>query len=171
MPKDINPTFPIEFIQIPTTNYRVGRNGMLPDCIVIHNGEGTRQAIINTFYNPASQVSSHFLVCRDGAVVQFVSTNNAAFCNGRVDNPINELTLQRKENPNDWTISIEHEAERDTDLTDVQYQASANLIKFLCEKWGVAKDRTHIFGHREIYSLKVCPGIISTDKLVQMARK
>jgi hypothetical protein len=32
-------------------------------------------------------------------------------------------------------------------------------------------DRTHIFGHREVFSKKTCPGLISVDRIVQMARK
>jgi N-acetylmuramoyl-L-alanine amidase len=171
MPKDIQPPFPIEFIQIPNVNYRQREAGVVPDAIAIHIAEGMKPSVVNEFSDPASQKSSHFLVCRDGSVTQFVNTGKVAFCTGNIDNPINELALTRMLNPNSWSFGIEHEGFSSGDITEAQYQATASLCKFLHDKWGVPLDRTHIFGHREVYSLKTCPGKINVDRIVQMARK
>lgn len=171
-PKAVVPPFPIEFVQIPQSNFQVGRNGMTPDAIAIHIADGGKSSVISTFTDPFAQKSSHFLVCRDGSIVQFVSTANASFCTGNVDNPINELVLARwpQSNPNDWTISIEHEGFGISDISGLQYPATAILCKFLSQKWGVPLDRTHIFGHKEAYSKKACPGLVNVEKIIQKAR-
>lgn len=171
MPKDVPIPFPIEWVEIPDTNYR-SRNGELPDAIAIHIAEGSKASVIATFKDPNVQKSSHFLVCRDGSIVQFVSTKDASFCTGNLDNPINALVLARpNRNPNGWTISIEHEGFANQDITPAQYQTTAKIVKYCNEKWGVPMDRTHVFGHREVFSKKTCPGLINIDKIVQIARK
>lgn len=171
-PKDIPIPFPIEFISIPETNYRKGRNGQMPIAIAIHIAEGSKAAVVSTFKDPSVQKSSHFLVNKDGSITQFVNTGNASYCTGNVDNPVSELVLQKypTSNPNDWTISIEHEGLGTQDITPNQYNATAQLCKFLHDKWGIVLDRTHIFGHREAYSLKTCPGMINIEKIIQKAR-
>lgn len=143
---------------------------MIPDAIAIHIADGSKASVVATFKDPSVQKSSNFLVNRDGSITQFVNTANASYCTGNIDNPINELTLNRKENPNDWTISIEHEGFGTADITDAQYSATAMLCKFLSLKWGVPLNRTHVFGHREVFSKKTCPGLINIDKIIQKAR-
>lgn len=162
--------FPITQVTIPSSNYRARTPGQLPDAIAIHIGEGSRAAIISEFQNPTTQKSSHFLVCRDGEIVQFISSTLASFCTGNIDNPINELTLARSANPNDWTISIEHEGSSTQDITPAQYAATSQICAYMKKKWEVPLDRTHIFGHREVFSKKTCPGMINVEKIVQLAR-
>lgn len=161
---------PIEWIDIPKENYG-SRDGQLPIGVAIHIAEGSKQSVIFTFKDPLVQKSCHFLVCRDGSVVQFVATKNASFCTGNIDNPVNALVLTSKENPNKWTVSIEHEGFSNQDITERQYETSAVICKYLADKWGILLDRTHIFGHREVFSLKTCPGMINVDKIIQKARK
>lgn len=169
MPNDVQPDFLIEFITIPGSNYTVGRGGSVPTAIVIHITEGSKQATLSWFKNSVSQVSSHFLVCKDGATVQFVNTANTAYANGRVDKPVSELVLATKVNPNNWTISIEHEGVSSLGLTDAQYETSSKLVKFLHAKWNIPLNRTHVFGHREVYSLKTCPGVSSIERIIRGA--
>ncbi len=169
MPKDIPIPFPIEFVDIPKSNYRERETGVVPDCIAIHIAEGSKASVIATFKDPSSAKSSHFLVNKDGSITQFVSTTKVAFCQGNIDNPVNELVMNRTPNPNSYTLSIEHEGFGTQDITPAQYQATARLCKFLHDKWGVPLNRTHIFGHREVYSPKICPGMINVEKIVQMS--
>lgn len=171
MPKDIPIPFPIEFITIPDSNQRAREAGVIPDAIAIHIADGLKASVVATFKDPAVQKSSHFLVNKDGSITQFVSTSKVAYCTGNIDNPVSELALTRTLNPNSWSLAIEHEGFGTQDITDAQYQTTAKLCKFLHDKWGIPLDRTHIFGHREVYSLKTCPGLINIDKIIQMARK
>lgn len=170
LPNQTPITFNPQWVDIPTTNYR-SRNGETPIAVVIHIAEGDKASVVATFKDPTVQKSSHFLVCKDGSVLQFVSTKNASYCNGNVDNPINELVLASKTNPNGWTICIEHEGFSTQDITEAQYATTANIVKYCHDAWNISMDRTHVMGHREIYSLKTCPGLINVDKIVQLARK
>lgn len=161
--------FPLQWVDIPAGNFR-SRGAELPTAVAIHIAEGSKASVVATFTDPAVGKSSHFLVCRDGAVVQFVSTKDASFCTGNLDNPINQLVLAAKTNANGWTVSIEHEGFSNQDITDAQYATTALICRYLNGRWGIPLDRTHVFGHREAYSLKTCPGLINIDKIVQKAR-
>ena len=170
LPKNIPITFPIEFIEIPKTNYRKGRTSV-PDLIVIHVTVGSRASTISEFKNPTGK-STHLLVDKKGNIVQFVSTNDTAYGNGIMDNPINSIVLSRgAKNPNNYSISIEHEGSGKSDLTTVQFNASVKIITFLCKKWAIPADRTHIIMHREITEDKACPGLINVESLIHYVRK
>lgn len=169
LPNIVPIPFAIEWVDIPQSNYR-SRNGELPMAIAIHIAEGSKASVIETFKDPSVQKSSHFLVCKDGSVVQFVSTKNASFCTGNIDNPVSELVLSKPTNPNGWTVSIEHEGFANQDITDTQYTTSAKILKYCHDAWDIPLDRTHVFGHREAFSQKICPGMINIDKIIQKAR-
>lgn len=170
LPNPIEAPFPIDFVQIPTTNFRVGRPGV-PDMIVIHIVEGSKQSCIGTFKDPSVQKSAHFLTGKDGSITQFVSTGNTAYANGIVHNPVSELVLARlPKNPNDYTISIENEGFSTADVTDAQYSTLIKLVSFLSKKWNIPLDSTHVIRHREIEALKSCPGLVNVEKILQGAR-
>lgn len=170
LPNNIPIPFPIEFIDIPTSNYSVGRS-QSPDCIVIHIAEASKQGVINAFKDPAYQKSSHFLVNKDGTITQFVGTANVAFGNGIVDHPVSELLLQRPGiNPNQWTISIEHEGFAAEDFTEAQYATTTKLVKYLHDKWNIPLDSTHVIRHREINGGKTCPGVVNVERIIRQAR-
>lgn len=169
LPNIIPIPFLIEFVSIPGSNYRKGRTA-LPTCMVIHVADGSKRATINQFTNPASQVSSHLLICKDGKVVQFVSTSDTAFGNGIVGNPTSEIVLSRPENPNEYTISIENEGYGANDFTALQYEMNAKVISFLSKKWNIPIDSTHVIRHREITDVKDCPGIVNVEKIIRRAR-
>lgn len=172
LPNDVPlPSFPIEFVAVPPSNYRKGRNCANPDVVVLHIAEGSKASVLATFQDPAVQKSSHFLVCRDGSVTQFVNTGSTAFCNGIVVNPISEVVLCRlPANPNDYTVSIEHEGFGTQDITPEQYTTTVALVKYLHAKWNIPLDRSHIIAHREIEAIKTCPGVLNVEKVIQMAR-
>ena len=75
-------------------------------------------------------------------------------------------------NPNLYTIGIEHEGDDQSDWTVEMYNTSSDLLADICKRWNIPVDRSHIIGHREIYSLKTCPGAkVELNKLVDMARQ
>ncbi|MBO0950457.1 N-acetylmuramoyl-L-alanine amidase [Fibrella forsythiae] len=79
-------------------------------------------------------VSAHYVVDRDGMVYQFVEENNVAYHAGLANRD---------------SIGIEHVCSPDDDPTEVQYQASARLVNYLCTKYNIPKERSHIVGHQE----------------------
>src|SRR5262249_54558153 len=85
---------------------------------------------------PRSQ-SSHYIVGRDGTVVQCVRHKDIAY----------HANLE-----SDTTIGIEHNARDpgDKTLTDIQYWNSARLVVWLGQRLSLPMDRWYIWGHSEI---------------------
>jgi N-acetylmuramoyl-L-alanine amidase len=156
-------------IQKPSPNYG-SRNGHKPLAVVIHIMGGTLAGTDSWFGSTTSQVSAHYGIGKNGEIHQYVQEDKAAWANGRVSNPTWKLITP--ENPNLYTISIEHEGGPTDVWLEAQKQASAGLIRDICTRYSIPFDRDHIIGHYEIYSLKPnCPakekGII--DELVARA--
>ncbi len=117
--------------------------------VVIHIMEGTYNGTISWFQNPSAGVSAHYCMrSTDGAVTQMVREKDRAFHAG--------VTLYNNEG-----VGIEHEgfsSDPATWYTDTQYRASATLTRYLCSKYGITRDRTHILGHKETGRATSCPG-------------
>lgn len=100
-----------EWVGTPVNFTRGGQRSVRG--LVEHIAEGTYAGTIVWQRNPAAEVSSHFVVARDGRIAQMVDTADRAWC-------------QRAGNP-DW-LSIENEGWPSTPLTDAQMVASATLL-------------------------------------------
>jgi hypothetical protein len=112
--------------------------------------DGYFEGTIDLFQNSASQVSAHYLVSQEGEVVQMVREKNVAWHAGNWEY-------------NQRSIGIEHEDKGNWNkpnwATEELYQASAALVRYLCDKYGIPKDRNHIIGHNEVPGVtKPCPG-------------
>ena len=87
-------------------------------------------------------VSAHFLIERDGAVIQFVSCNQRAWHAG-------VSSFAGRENCNDFSVGIELEGTDDQPFTDAQYQALVALAEELLRVYPqMASER--ICGHSDI---------------------
>ena len=124
---------------IQSTNYQNSSRGRGDvDTVVIHVTQGSYAGTISWFQNPASDVSTHYVVrSRDGATTQMVEEEDVAWhasCwNGR-------------------SVGIEHEGFVDDPawFTEEMYRASARLTAGICDRWGIPKDRAHIKGHVQL---------------------
>lgn len=120
------------------------------DAIVLHCTDGkavdARQTARNVFGSPPEwdarlgqflSQSAHYIVGRDGTVVQCVLHKDIAW-------HANEESVS--------TIGIEHNARDpgDTSLTGIQYWRSAELVVWLGKQLGLPMDRWYIWGHSEI---------------------
>jgi N-acetyl-anhydromuramyl-L-alanine amidase AmpD len=135
------------------------RNSRVIEEIVLHITEGgTDKAEVtatNAFGGPKylqngkwKAQASHYIIGRDGKVVQCVQHKNIAHHAG----PANE-----------WTIGIEHNTRsgKDNKLTAAQYLKSAELVLWLCKKFGLPATRHFIVGHSEAdpgTTHSSCPG-------------
>lgn len=153
-------------------NFFAGRDNHLAVAICNHrmgrSADGSRATLSGTwgwFCNPKSEVSAHFGISFKGEVWQFVDLRNAAWANGPLENP--DLTLdwlvqaiKGKVNPNNLTISIEHEGDSNDEMPEEQYQASLALHRWLIATQGIKPDRQHVIGHYQITgrSRANCPG-------------
>lgn len=168
----------MNIIQKPlSVNFEVGRGGRKPLFVVIHciGLPGvTAESAIQRFTDPKEEVSSHYIIKRDGTILQLVSEEYTAWANGQIGNniPIANIAAMYYRlgvSLNQISISIENEGSELSDIPDVQYQANGDLVKDICKRWNIPIDRLHIIGHKEIKDTKSCPGRISVDKIVRYA--
>ena len=161
----------MNIIQKKSSNFWVGRKGYRPEAVVIHIMDGTLSGTDSWFANPASQVSAHYGIGKNGEVHQYVQEQDSAWHAGRVDTPVWKF-IRPDVNPNLYTIGIEHEGKPEDVWTAAMKQSSADLIREICERWQIPIDRNHIVGHFEIYSKKPnCPATNKRilDELVALA--
>ncbi|WP_327090948.1 N-acetylmuramoyl-L-alanine amidase [Nonomuraea sp. NBC_01738] len=140
---------PAAWVAASSSNYTASsrESSYAIDRVVIHVTQGSYAGTISWFQNPSAQVSAHYVVrSSDGAVTQMVRDKDIAWHAGN------------------WTyntrsIGIEHEGFVDNPswFTDAMYRSSAALTRYICDKYGIPKDRSHIIGHKEV------PGATHTD--------
>lgn len=159
----------MEIIQYPSPNY-YDRSGYTPDLIVVHCTKGNWPSDRDWLCNPVSSASSHYIISPNGEVSQLVSDEKAAWHAGRIDHPTAKLkknNLGVFVNPNRYTIGVEVSLIPPAIMPDEQKKSLLELIKTVADKYKIPLDRDHIVGHKEIYSLKTCPGTINVDDLVK----
>jgi len=168
----------MNIIQRPSPNMNTGRGGWVPDMIVCHTTEGSFDGAVSWLTNPESVASAHFVVARDGRVIQLVQLADTAWSNGTSTTPTDSrwfghatlsLVRERATNANRFTVSIEHEgkvAETGGALAPAQLDTTVALIthirteiKRLFAK-EIPVNRQHIVGHHEINprTKSTCPG-------------
>ena len=87
----------------------------------------------------ALKVSAHFLIRRDGGVIQFVDTDKRAWHAG-------VSSWNGRERVNDFSIGIEMEGTDERPFEDAQYEALNALLARLREKYGALP----LTGHSQI---------------------
>ena len=147
-PPNWGPSVPVERVASPYFHRRPVR----VDIIVIHTTEGSLASAIAWFqYNPG-EVSSHYLIGKDGQIVQMVDERYAAHHAGEVTAPLG--TRWYGDNPNDYSIGIELENDsvlRDpADLPAAQRDALWLLAKDIVSRHHLPVDPQHIVAHSVI---------------------
>lgn len=116
------------------------------------------EAAVRRFTNPASILSAHYIIGRDGRIVQLVSEDDTGFHAG------NYSVNQR-------SIGIEHEAGPAMPPTDALYAASVRLHVEIASRHGLelAVGGT-VLPHRAIVPTE-CPGALDLERIVREARE
>ncbi len=143
--------------QIASPNYDDRPEGCCIEMVVIHNISLPPQqyggnGIIELFTNQldpnehpyyasihTAKVSSHFLIRRDGELVQFVSCKQRAWHAGI-------SKWKNRERCNDFSVGIELEGSDFEAFAEIQYKTLNSLIKSLQEKYPIC----NIVGHSDI---------------------
>lgn len=117
--------------------------------IVIHDVEGTLQAALETFQDPTSQVSIHYIVDTNGTVYQLVHDQDITYHAGNLFY-------------NNQAIGIEHvgfDATGYAWYNTAQYLGSAKLVAYLLDKYNIPLDHNHIMSHGTVpaATLKTTP--------------
>lgn len=140
-------------------NFIRGRGGYRPEAVVIHIMAGTLTGTDAHFANPASQVSAHYGIGKQGQIHQYVKEEDTAFHVGTVDRPTWAL-IKPGVNPNLYCIGIEHEGQATDIWTEELKAASASMVRDICQRWQIPIDRDHIIGHYQIRASKPnCPAV------------
>ena len=131
----------MKITQNPSPNFTQGRNSHTPDLIVCHITEGAFNGTLSWIANPASQVSYHFVVAKDGRIAQAVDIKNTAWANGTTltgsrGNKHSPLATvrNRNTNANQYTISIGFEgrhAQTAGAITPQQQKSAIFLIAYI----------------------------------------
>lgn len=85
------------------------------------------------------EVSSHFVLRRDGGLMQFVSCDDRAWHAGR-------SSWQGRENCNDYAIGIELEGLEGEHFESAQYRMLVTLLRALRRQYGI----TSVAGHEHV---------------------
>ncbi|MBI5029829.1 MAG: N-acetylmuramoyl-L-alanine amidase [Chloroflexi bacterium] len=180
---------------IVADNFMKGRNGRPVKAVVLHIAAGNLPGVFPTFNDPTRGASAHFCIGKNGTIEQYVSVNDTAFANGlRWDAqnqqwicPHNNIVqpswqdLTPPDNPNWYTVSIEHEGMPQDKWTSDMYDANMRLQLWLSDQFQLTyvAHRT-LVGHFEIDPVDKpsCPGpnvewdrIVADAAAIQAARK
>lgn len=131
---------PVAFVPASRANYaQANRPAGAIRLIVVHVSEGTYGGAISWFRNWRAHASANYVVGRDGAITQMVSTRDVAWHAG-----------------NGWvnrhSLGVEHEGYTGIGgtVTDAEYRASARLVAALLRRSVLPVDRRHVIGHNEV---------------------
>ena len=142
---------------VASPNFDERPAGSRIDLIVVHHislppgefgGPGICELFLNRLdpsahpaYGPIAglRVSSHFLVRRDGELIQFVPCSKRAWHAG-------ESAWKGRARCNDFSVGIELEGTGEVAYTDAQYERLVALTRALGERYGI----TDITGHSDI---------------------
>lgn len=158
----------------PSPNHS-SRKGAVVDKIVLHitDGSPSLSGCVERFCKAETKASPHFVIGRDGTVVQLVELSRAAWhAKGWNAESVGiEHVCRSPKELKSWAklsretrrklVECDEDADTETDPglmpTEAQIVASAALIKWLCERLGLPLDREHVKGHYE------CPGTTHED--------
>ena len=143
--------------QVPSPNFGPRPAGVAIDLAVVHSislppGQYGGPEIEQLFTNAldwqahpyfqqimGAEVSAHFLIRRDGELVQFVSVFDRAWHAG-------QSSWQGRANCNDYSVGIELEGLEGEPFEASQYRALCHLLKTLQTLWPI----TNVAGHEHI---------------------
>ncbi len=147
----------------PLAKWNPARNGhwsttlIQQKFVVIHDVEGSYLGCISWFQNPNNTylTSAHYILNSHPNGVN--ATTKAP--NNTPDAPVGEITQMVEERYrahhvgcwNSYMIGIEHEGYAAVNgwYTPECYDASSKLVKYLCDKYNIPKDRNHVIAHGE----------------------
>ncbi|MEU8586067.1 N-acetylmuramoyl-L-alanine amidase [Streptomyces sp. NPDC048664] len=115
-------------------------NGIRIDSIVIHDTESSYDATLNSFQKPGGGSAHYVIRSSDGAVTQMVPTKDISFQAGNYSTNLH-------------SIGVEHEgyaAAGGTWYTQTEYETSAELVRYLAERFDIPLDRQHVLGHDNV---------------------
>ena len=162
-----SPPMPLAYEFIPSPNFGERPANVVINTIVLHaTVEPTTEGTIGIFLNRARQVSAHFVVGRDGRVVQMVPLEKRAWHAG-------VSTWDGMKDINNVSVGIEMVNLNDgkDPYPDAQYQAVAGIIRFVRSRYAVPDN--NIVSHEQValpHGRKNDPLGFDFDRIKELAR-
>jgi N-acetyl-anhydromuramyl-L-alanine amidase AmpD len=128
---------PLPYDYVPSPNCDNRPAGATINCLVLHaTVEPTTEGTMGIFLNTARKVSAHFVVGRDGRVVQMVPVERRAWHAG-------PSVLDGTPGVNDYSVGIEMVNLNDgkDPYTDAQIHAVAGILRFLRSRYNIPDSR------------------------------
>jgi N-acetylmuramoyl-L-alanine amidase len=120
------------------------RKPIKPQAIVLHHSGGTYAGGVSWIKNPASKVSYHCLIARDGRRTVFGNDTDRMWHAG-------VSSYKGKKDANSWSIGVSFEGDSYKEpLSDDMIESAIEYIKPRMEKWGIGLDM--MLDHRIISS-------------------
>lgn len=135
------------FVPAHSSNYSGGRFGRPIQYMICHIVQGSYGSCINWFQNPQANVSSTYVVSREGHTTQMVSERNTPWTNGN-----SEANMR--------SVTIEHEGwESQGGPSEPQLHASSKIFAGTAIRHNIPLDFQHFFGHTHVRGAsRPCPG-------------
>lgn len=158
--------------KLTPVNHWTGRRGQRVGAIVLHISD-VEGSPVGWFHDARSEVSSNYVVERDGTIVRVVAEADAAWANGwaqalglerylpNLSNPVIAGWWWAGVNPNLATISIEMQGRPGQAFPYSQWRSLVWLVADVARRHGLPLDREHVIGHYEIDSVtrSRCPSL------------
>lgn len=147
---------------LPGRGTRFRPPGTKPMLICYHVQEGE-----NDLYEYFKGVNADCTVWgrRDGTLWQLVPDNCTPWTNGNIATPNREIPLivhmeDNGLNPNDFSLTIEHQGFYKTGFTKKQIDSTVRQSAYWCQRWNIQPDRQHLIMHSDLDSetRPNCPG-------------
>ena len=125
-----NPRPTIEFVGSPNFNRRP--HGEISAIVMHATANGSLQGVINWFNRQDAQVSAHYSIGKNGAIVQHVRDEHRAWHAGKSE-------WQGRQDLNSWSIGIElvNWNNGQDPFPEAQHQATLNLCAYLCSEYHI----------------------------------
>lgn len=149
-------TLPYTELDIAIGNFDTSRKTI--DRVLIHTMVGTWKSAAARFANPASKVSAHYGVKKDGGIIHWLEETYTGYHAG--DYSMNQRS-----------IGIEHEDGGDYNgvRPDTLYITSSKLVRDICKYYNIPIDRQHIIKHSEVVATG-CPDALDIDRIIKGAQ-
>lgn len=136
-------------IIIPSPHHS-GRSKAITAVVIHYTGSLNIEGTIAWFKDPVSKVSAHYVIGRDGRLVQMVPDNRVAWHAGRsaMRPHLDEGDPRKEPNVNSFSLGIELVGTHDSGFERPQLSTLYTLLEQLVAKYRIPPER--VVGHADI---------------------